>query len=74
MALEWIILCKFEKKIVIYIFIYFYFFIFIRMSNFKRVFLETIFHFKVRIRNILEMAEPIYLKFGGLNLHKKGSL
>jgi len=29
---------------------------------------------KTRTRNISETAEPIYLKFGELNLHKKGSL
>jgi len=44
------------------------------MSNFKRIFLETI--FSKRIKNISETAEPIYLKFGGFtkNLHKKGNL
>jgi len=40
------------------------------MSNFKRVFLETMFSKRVPER-ISETAEPIYLKFKGLNLHEK---
>jgi len=45
-----------------FLFIYF----FIRMSNFKRVFLETMFS-----KRVPETTKPIYLKFEGLNLHKK---
>jgi len=51
MVLEWMILCKFEKKL-LFMFL-FLFFIFIGTSNFKRVFLETMFS-KRETRNVSE--------------------